>query len=72
MGVHFTDVSTNILVTVLMFVMVIFMPLIDHIISKRHRIALDDSLSYNPKADSYLHVRKVVLILIFANPFIAH
>ena len=65
MGVHFTDVTTNILATVFMFIMVFFMPLVDLIISKKLGISLDDSLSDNPKADHYLHIRKLVLIGIF-------
>ena len=65
MGVHFTDVTTTILVTIMMIVMVFFMPLCDRFLSKKYGISLDDSLSDNPDADRYLYVRKLVLIGIF-------
>ena len=65
MGVHFTDLTTNILVTILTIVMVFFMPLVDRIISKKLGISLDDSLSDNPDADHLLHIRKLILIGIF-------
>ncbi|MBP5279088.1 MAG: VanZ family protein [Erysipelotrichaceae bacterium] len=65
MGVHFTTVPTNIFVTILMIVMVVFMPAVDHYLSKKFEISLDDSLSENPNADHLLRIRKLILIIIF-------
>ena len=56
----------NLLVTFMSVVMVVFMPLTDRLICKKLRISPDDRLSENPKADYYLHLRKYVLIAVFA------
>ena len=65
MAPSFTGNTTCILVTVMMFVMVFFMPLLDQIICHFKGISLADRLSKNPHADEYLHFRKKVLIFIF-------
>ena len=65
MGVKFTVPTIEIAVTVMMLVMVLFMPLVDHIICSKLGLSLRDGLSENPKADDYLHIRKIILRLIF-------
>ncbi len=59
------NLSTNIFVTILMFVMVIFMPMIDRMVCKAIGISPDDRMNKNPHADFYLHLRKAVLVLVF-------
>ena len=57
--------KTNLLVTLLMFVMVVFMPIIDWAVCRSLGISPDDHVSENPKADHYLHIRKIILYIIF-------
>lgn len=64
-NVNLTGVSTNIMVTILMFIMVFLMPFVDRKICKYLEIPLDDRASRNPKADSLLHIRKIILIFVF-------
>ena len=59
------NLSTNIFVTILMFVMVVFMPMIDRMVCKAIGISPDDRMNKNPHADFYLHLRKAVLVLVF-------
>ena len=56
----------NLSVTLMTILMVIGMPLTDHFLCKKLGISPDDRLSKNPEADHYLHLRKIVLILVFA------
>ena len=65
MGVKFTAVSIETAATVMMFMMVFLMPLIDHLICSKLGLNLRDGVSENPKADDLLHLRKMILILIF-------
>ena len=65
MGVKFTVPSTEIAVTVMMFVMVLIMPLCDHLICSKLGLSLRDGVSENPNADHLLHIRKRILIFIF-------
>ena len=65
MGVKFTEVSIEIVATVMMFMMVFLMPLVDHLICSKLGLNLRDGVSKNPKADDLLHLRKRILILIF-------
>lgn len=65
MGPVFTGLRTNIMVTVLMLVMVIVMPIVDRLICKKIGIETNDRLSENPNADHYLHIRKILLFVIF-------
>ena len=65
MGVKFTVPTTEIAVTIMMFVMVFLMPLTDHIICSKLGINLRDGVSENPNADKLLHIRKIILIGIF-------
>ena len=59
------NLSTNVFVTILMFVMVVFMPMIDRMVCKAIGISPDDRMNKNPHADFYLHLRKAVLVLVF-------
>ncbi len=65
MGVKFTVPSTEIAVTIMMFVMVFLMPLCDHLICSKLGVNLRDGVSKNPMADEILHIRKRILIYIF-------
>ena len=56
----------DIAITILMFIMVVFMPYLDHRFSRKFGVVLDDSLSRNENADHYLHLRKRVLYSILA------
>lgn len=65
MEIRFTDLRTGIAVTLMMFVMVFFMPFVDRMICRKLSISADDRYSMNPKADRYLHLRKFILVAIF-------
>ena len=49
----------------MMIVMVFFMPYVDRKICAHLGVSLDDRPSRNPNADQYLHLRKILLIIIF-------
>ncbi len=65
MGVKFTVASTELAVTIMMFVMVFLMPLCDHIICSKLGLSLRDGVSKNLIADELLHIRKRILVYIF-------
>ena len=60
------SVSTNIFVTVLTLVMVFALPFADRKICGKHGVSLNDGVSSNPDADKLLHLRKYILIGVFA------
>lgn len=57
---------TNVLVTVMTLVMVFALPYIDRKVCAKLGVSLNDGVSTNPKADHYLHLRKILLIVMFA------
>ena len=60
------SLKTGILVTLLTVVMVLFLPWLDYTICKKLGVSLNDRLSRNPNADRILHLRKRLLIAMFA------
>lgn len=65
MGADFSGITINISVTILMIVMVVFMPLVDRFICRKLGVSLTDGISTNPDADRILHIRKILLIFVF-------
>ena len=65
MKISFTDLRMGIAVTLMMFIMVFFMPFVDRRICRKRSISADDRYSMNPKADRYLHLRKFILVVLF-------
>ncbi|MBQ4251871.1 MAG: VanZ family protein [Erysipelotrichaceae bacterium] len=59
------SLSTNILVTILTVVMVIVLPWVDKKICDRLGLSLSDGYAKNPKADKLMHIRKILLIVMF-------
>ena len=61
----FTSLKVNIMVTILTIVMVFMLPWLDHFICRKLGVSLSDSISTNPDADRLLHIRKILLIIMF-------
>ena len=57
--------STGLLVTVMTVVMVVVLPLLDRRICGKLGVSISDGISTNPKADSILRLRKLVLVFVF-------
>ncbi len=58
--------TVNVMVTILTVIMVVLMPAADRFLSRKLGLSLDDGISVNPKADRLLHLRRYLLIGIFA------
>lgn len=65
MGVGVGSLNTNVFVTLLVVVMVFFMPLVDWLVCRRLGINLQEGVSRNPHSDALLRLRQGVLLLIF-------
>ncbi len=61
----FTSLKVNIMVTVLTIVMVFMLPWFDHLVCRKLGISLSDGISTNSDADRLLHIRKILLIIMF-------
>ena len=59
------SLEVNIYVTVLVIIMVWFLPWLDRKVCTKLGVSLDDKLSKNPNADRILHIRKYLLYLMF-------
>lgn len=65
MGFNIASASTNIIVTLLVATMVFVMPLVDWLVCRHLGLNLQEGVSENPNADALLHLRQIVLIVIF-------
>ena len=61
----FTSLKMNILVTVLTIVMIFVLPWFDRFVCRKLGLSLSDGVSTNPNADKLLHLRKILLIIMF-------
>ncbi|MBQ3384139.1 MAG: VanZ family protein [Erysipelotrichaceae bacterium] len=61
----FTSLKMNILVTVLTIVMIFVLPWFDRFVCRKLGLSLSDGVSTNPNADRLLHIRKILLIVMF-------
>ena len=61
----FTSLKVNIMVTILTIVMVFMLPWLDHFICRKLGVSLSDGISTNPNADRLLHIRKILLTIMF-------
>lgn len=61
----FTSLKVNIMVTLLTVVMVFMLPWLDHFICRKLGVSLSDGISTNLDADRLLHIRKILLIIMF-------
>ena len=59
------SLSTNIAVTVLLAVMVLLLPLLDRAVSKKLGLNLRGGVSANPRAESLLRLRQILLYAVF-------
>ena len=58
--------STGVLVAIMTVIMVIVLAWLNRLICKKLGVSISDGISTNPKADSILRIRKLILIFVFA------